>query len=238
MDKKASSQPTKKLLQRQQTMAKIINAAIIVFSENGYENANITDITKAAGVATGSLNNCFGNKEKLGAYVTLVMLKHTMPPVHATIDFDDDPILFTMATVCTYHRFMMEAGGYRQFFIESLKYDFIFNYLSRVPNNLAENLIRHYRNDADPETVTLRSQYLPYMLGRTLILKQQEGYFHDISSADVAYLVCREALKDFVSEKAIRARAPEGLRIALEICDRLPARPSMETIENAVRISL
>ena len=229
---------TKKLLQRQQSMARIIDGAITVFMKKGYENANIVEITKAAGVAAGSLNNCFGNKEKLGAYVTLVMLKHTMPPVHATIDFDDDPILFTMATVCTYHRFMMETGGYRQFFIESLKYDFIFNYLSRVPNNLAENLIRHYRNDADPETVTLRSQYLPYMLGRTLILKQQEGYFHDISSADVAYLVCRKALKDFVSEKAIRARAPEGLRIALEICDRLPARPSMETIENAVRISL
>ena len=234
-----STKPTKKSLQRQKTMVQIIDGAVTVFREKGYEAANVGDITRVAGVGAGSLNNCFGNKERLGAYVTLALLKHTMPPVHAMIRFEDDPALFALAAVSTYHRFMMETGGYRQFFIDSLKYDFIFNYLSKRPNTLAMKLVRHYYgDDIDEETATLRAQYLPYMLGRTLILKQQEGYFHDIPSADVSYLVCREALKDFVSEDAIRARAPEGLRIAREICDRLPTRPSMETIENAVKISL
>jgi len=231
--------PTKKNLQRQRTMAQIVDGAIAVFREKGFENANITDITHAAGVATGSLNNCFGNKERLGAYVTLALLKHTMPPVRTMVSFDDDPVLFALASVSTYHHFMMETGGYRQFFLDALKYDFIFNYLSKIPNTLAENLVRRYFiQDADRETVALRSQYLPYMLGRTLILKKEQGYFNGISSDEVAFLICREALKAHVPEEEIRERLPEGMRIAEEICAMLPDRPSMQTIEEAVRTEL
>jgi len=233
-----SAKPTKKSLQRQKTMAQIIDGAITVFREKGFENANIVDITRASGVATGSLNNCFGNKERLGAYVTLAMLKHTIPPVRAMVAFDDDPILYALASTCTYHRFMMETAGYRQFFLDALKYDFIFNYLSRIPNNLAVSLIRYYRHDADQESVTLTSQYLPYMLGRTLILKKQEGYFNGIPSGDVAFLVTREALKGFVPEEEIIKRKPEGLRFAEAICARLPHRPATQTIEDTVRTNL
>lgn len=232
-----SAKPTKKLLQRQQTMARIIEAAIAVFHEKGFEGANITDITRAANVATGSLNNCFGNKERLGAYVTLAMLMHTTPPVRSAISLDDDPVLFALAAVSTYDRFMMETGGYRRFFLDSLKYDFVFNYLSRIPNSLAIDLIRHYDRDIDPDILTLRSQYLPYMLGRTLILKKEEGCFDEITAGDIASLVCQEALKEYVPEAEIRRRAPEGARIAEAICERLPRRPSTETIESAVRMS-
>ena len=69
------------------------------------------------------------------------------------------------------------------------------------------------------------------MLGRTLILKQQEGYFNGISSSEVAFLICREALKDRVPEAAIRELMPEGMRIAAGICEGLANRPSMQTIE-------
>ena len=234
-----STKPTKKSLQRQKTMAQIIDGAITVFREKGFENANIVDITRASGVATGSLNNCFGNKERLGAYVTLAMLKHTMPPVHAAISFEADPALFALAAVSTYHRFMMETWGYRHFFIDSLKYDVIFNYLSKRPTTLAMKLVRHYYgSDIDEETATLRAQYLPYMLGRTLILKQQEGYFNGISSSEVAFLICREALKDRVPKAALRGLMPEGMRIATEICKDLADRPSMQTIESVARTEI
>ena len=233
-----SVRPTKKSLQRQNTMAQIIDGAITVFREKGYEGANLADITGAAGVATGSLNNCFGNKERLGAYVTLAMLMHTMPPVHARIEFEDDPVLFTLAAVSTYHRFMMETGGYRQFFLDALKYDFIFNYLSKLPNNLATRLIRHYHGSDDEETVALRSQFLPYMLGRTLILKKQEGYFNGISASEVAFMICLEALKGYMPEAEIRSRVPEGMRIANEVCAALDSRPSLRTLGEAAAVEL
>lgn len=238
MTNTGTARPSKKALQRQKTMAQIIDGAITVFREKGYENANVTDITRAANVATGSLNNCFGNKERLGAYVTLALLTHTMPPVQARIAFDDDPVLFALVAVSTYDRFMMETGGYRQFFLDSLKYDFMFNYLSNIPNSLVVNLIRHFTPEADEESTMLRCQYLPYMLGRTLILKKQEGYFNDISSSEVAFLICSEALKAYVPEADIRSRVPEGMRIAWEICETLADRPSMQTIEAAAGMSI
>ena len=136
-----SAKPSKKLLQRQQTMARIIDAAITIFREKGFERANITDITGTANVATGSLNNCFGNKERLGAYVTLAILMHITPPMRSMIAFDDDPVLYALVAVSTYDRFMLETGGYRRFFLDSLKYDLMFNYLSRIPNSLAMDLI-------------------------------------------------------------------------------------------------
>ena len=125
-----STKPTKKSLQRQKTMAQIIDGAITVFREKGFENANIVDITRASGVATGSLNNCFGNKERLGAYVTLAILMHITPPMRSMIAGDDDPVLYALVAVSTYERFMLETGGYRRFFLDSLKYDLMFNYLS------------------------------------------------------------------------------------------------------------
>ena len=234
MTNKQSVKPTKKVLQRQRTMVQIIDGAITVFREKGYENANVTDITRAANVAAGSLNNCFGNKERLGAYVTLVMFMHTMPPVHKRLVFNDDPVLFALTAVSTYHRYMMETGGYRQFFLDALKYDFIFNYLSKLPNTLAENLIRHYNPDAEWDTVQLRTQFLPYMLGRMLILKQQEGHFGNMSSEDVAYMMCLEGLKDYIPEAEILRRVPDSTRIAAEICASLSDRPSMQTIEKAL----
>jgi AcrR family transcriptional regulator len=234
-----STNPTKKSLQRQNTMAQIIDGAITVFREKGFENANIIDITGAAGVATGSLNNCFGNKERLGAYVTLATLKHTMPPVHATVGFEDNPVLFALTAVCTYHRFMTQTGGYRQFFIDSLKHDFMFNYLSKHPNPHAINLIRHYFCDEiDEETAMLQSLYMPYMLGRTLILKQQEGHYNGMSICEVALLMCREAWRDRVPEEALRSLVPESLRIAGWICEGLADRPSMQTIESVARAEI
>jgi AcrR family transcriptional regulator len=234
-----STNPTKKSLQRQKTMAQIIDGAITVFREKGFENANVVDITGAAGVAMGSLNNCFGNKERLGAYVTLATLKHTMQPVHATVGFEDNPVLFALAAISTYHRFMTETGGYRQFFIDSLKHDFMFNYLSKHPNRHAINLIRHhFCDDIDEDTAMLRSLYMPYMLGRTLILKQQEGYFNGVSICDIASLMCREAWKDHVPEEVVRSLIPEGMRIAGEICEGLADRPSMQTIETVARAEI
>jgi hypothetical protein len=76
------------------------------------------------------------------------------------------------------------------------------------------------------------------MLGRTLILKKEEGCFDEISADDIASLVCQEALKEYVPVAEIRRRAPEGARIAEAVCARLPQRPSMETIESAVRMSV
>lgn len=73
---------------------------------------------------TGSLNNCFGNKERLVAYFTYAMLTRSMPPEHRMVSFDDSPIMPTPVSVCAYHRCIMETSGYRQFFLDFIEMRF------------------------------------------------------------------------------------------------------------------
>ena len=47
------------------TKRKIFNAAIELFSEKGYDNATVDDITAIAGVAKGSLYYHFSKKEEI-----------------------------------------------------------------------------------------------------------------------------------------------------------------------------
>ena len=47
------------------TKRKIFNAAIELFSKNGYDNATVDDITAIAGVAKGSLYYHFSKKEDI-----------------------------------------------------------------------------------------------------------------------------------------------------------------------------
>ena len=215
-------------------MAAIIEGAIVVFKEKGYDNASIAEITSAANVAAGTLNNYFGNKERLGAYVTLALLRHTIAPVKAMLSFDDDPVLYISTVVSTYLRFMMETSGYRQFFLDALKYDFIFNYLSHTPNKLETYFLQHYKKGADQDVVMLHTQYLPYMLGRTLALKKTEGLFADLTCNEVVYLICHESLKDFVPDTALRKRVEESISLSKKLCEQLSDRPSMETISSVV----
>lgn len=234
MHNTGSSRPKQKSQKKQWTMAAIIEGAIVVFKEKGYDNASIAEITSAANVAVGTLNNYFGNKERLGAYVTLALLRHTIAPVKAMLSFDDDPVLYISTVVSTYMRFMMETSGYRQFFLDALKYDFIFNYLSHTPNKLETYFLQHYKKCADQDVVMLHTQYLPYMLGRTLALKKTEGLFADLTCNEVVYLICHESLKDFVPDTALRKRVEESISLSKKLCEQLSDRPSMETISSVV----
>lgn len=223
----------KKVLQRQRTMALLVDGAIRVFAEQGFDAAGVLAIASAADVAAGSLNNCFGNKEGLGAYAAFALLRHAVDPVRDILTFDEDPVLYTLTTLATHSGFMMDC--YRAFYLDALRHDFFSNHLMSKPNPLTLRLIRRYRPNADPESVTLYSEFMPYMLGRTLILKKEEGFFANIPYERIPFLICNEALHYFVPEDEIRRRVPESQRIADGVRAALPLRPSMETVEATVR---
>lgn len=223
----------KKVLQRQRTMALLIDAAIHIFAGQDFDSTGILAITSAANVAAGSLNNCFGNKECLGAYAASALLKHATDPARNALSFDVDPLLYTLTTITTYSDFMMDS--YRRFFLDALRHDFFSNHLMRKPNPLTLRLIHRYRPTANPESITLYSEFMPYMLGRTLFLKKEEGFFTNIPYEKIPFLVCNEAMHYFVPEDELRRRIPESRRIAKEIRAALPLCPTMETIEATVR---
>jgi AcrR family transcriptional regulator len=57
--------PTRRALAKQQTRAKVLQAARNLFSEHGYEGATIRDIAAAAGMSTGAVFANFSDKSDL-----------------------------------------------------------------------------------------------------------------------------------------------------------------------------
>lgn len=57
--------PTRRALAKQQTRAKVLDAARRLFSEAGYEGATIRDIASAAGMSTGAVFANFTDKSDL-----------------------------------------------------------------------------------------------------------------------------------------------------------------------------
>jgi len=57
--------PTRRALAKQQTRAKVLQAARRLFSEHGYEGATIRDIAAAAGMSTGAVFANFSDKSDL-----------------------------------------------------------------------------------------------------------------------------------------------------------------------------
>lgn len=73
------------------TRAALVSAARKVFERDGYLDAKLTDITKAAGCATGSFYTYFANKEEIFAGVLEQAQQDMMHPGMGRVNGTDDP---------------------------------------------------------------------------------------------------------------------------------------------------
>lgn len=73
------------------TRAALVAAARKVFERDGYLDAKLTDITKAAGCATGSFYTYFANKEEVFAAVLEQAQQDMMHPGMGRVGGTDDP---------------------------------------------------------------------------------------------------------------------------------------------------
>jgi AcrR family transcriptional regulator len=94
MDATVSSSPVRQLpatVRGARTRAGLVAAARKVFERNGYLDAKLTDITKAAGCATGSFYTYFANKEQIFAAVLEQAQQDMLHPGMDRVDDADDP---------------------------------------------------------------------------------------------------------------------------------------------------
>ena len=63
-----------RIIDRSRKEREIIEAAIEVFSERGYEKSSVSLIAERAGIATGGIYNYFNNKEHL--FRTVLYIHH------------------------------------------------------------------------------------------------------------------------------------------------------------------
>lgn len=69
---------------RQNRKESIINSALNLFAENGYQNVSISSVAKAAGVSKGLIYNYFDNKEHLLKMIIVEGMRQMMLPLEAT----------------------------------------------------------------------------------------------------------------------------------------------------------
>lgn len=70
----------------------IDEAAYIVFKELGFKNANISTITKQAGIATGSFYNYYSSKEEIFLKVYIIENNRLRERLKEEIDWSRDPL--------------------------------------------------------------------------------------------------------------------------------------------------
>ena len=214
---------------RERSIYAILTTAIELFRSGGYQNTSVRQIAEKAGVSLGMVNHYFGSKEYLGAQILALLDSYAERSLSGRLSFDEDPILYDLVSVRVLFNYMMERG-YREFYLDSLRCDFFFNYLSSYPSVLIDKLKQFYSFEASEDDVLLYSRYLPYMMEKTLILKKADSIFPTISYDEVPYLICQTAMNHFIPESDIRARDTESRRIAEEISQTLQDVPPEDVL--------
>lgn len=219
---------------REQAMYNILTAALELFRQNGFQNTSVRQIAERAGAALGMVNHYFASKEYLGAQVLSLLDTYANSPLSKWVTFQEDPILYDLAAVRVFFRFLQEHG-YWEFYLDSLRKDFFFNHLFNRPMVLISALQEIYHFTATEDDCLLYSKYLPYMMEKTVILKKADGLFPTISYEEIPYLICQTAMNHFIPEADIRLRDDQSKGVAEEICRTLQDCPPEEMIWAYVR---
>ncbi|QTM98819.1 TetR family transcriptional regulator [Sediminibacillus dalangtanensis] len=170
---------------------KILEQAIILFSEHGYNDTTISKVAKASGVSFGSVFTYFENKEALFHHAVVERLKELSPLL---MDFNpnaEDPYkeLETMidkhirlfASVGTYLRLVTQVIGQPQRFERQFKEldQFYYTFRYKIADLVAQGQNSgQLRSEIDPLTCSIA--YTSFLMGIRLNLADQPD--HDIWS--------------------------------------------------------
>ena len=75
--------------------AEIYKCGKEIFSSKGFKDTNVTDITKMAGIATGTFYNYYASKDKLFMEIYLEENAVLKRSIMETVDFEGDPVNVT-----------------------------------------------------------------------------------------------------------------------------------------------
>ena len=208
----------------------IMQTALRLFKEKGFDETGIREISKATGISLGLVNHYFGNKEFLGMQCMRVLSAYCTQHLDEKVSLYDDPILYDLVMTRTFFLYLNHCG-YTKFYIDSLKNDF-FKYINEEPPVLIELLKKSYAINADADEILLYTRYMPYMMEKTLVLKKAENLFESIDYEHIPYLIVSTAMSHFIPEKDIAARDARSIQITNELIAPLEANVPDEFIMN------
>lgn len=146
--------------------ARILEAAIQMFSQNGYSKATIKDIAKEAGVSFGTVFTYFENKDELFKAAVLEPLEEIKVVMLASPEPTAEPVAQLKELI----------SAHFQFFAQQATYSRMIQYVIGQPDRFHELFI-----ELDQFSLQLRDAFRP------LILKGQEvGDLIELNPDDVA----------------------------------------------------
>jgi AcrR family transcriptional regulator len=212
------------------TREKIFHAAVSLFSENGYKEVSMRNISKAVGINVSSLYNHFGSKEDIlnslydyysanwiKAYPDinkLLLLSETIPPheVFQMLNFHyDQSITGTMTSILKI--------AVRQMNIDPSSMSFIDNHLVKAVTNPLKVLLKHMlaHDRIEPVNVDAIALLLSrYSIGAALLDRTPMQITPEEwqSGLNLAFSLIKEKKGDHRSnmddKKAVRYRAEAG----------------------------
>ncbi len=203
------------------TISKIMYSAWQQFEKFGYSKTTMRQISEGANVSPGLINHHFISKENIAAQVLEIISNYLKEEVAAYVSLDEDPLLFDAVFTRGKILFFLQ-GSFRQFYIDCLKSDIIFNYMTNNPLQILPRLEKVYGMSVDQDSAILYNQYMPYNLEKTLVLKKEEGLFQGIPYEEIPAHVCIAALEKFIPREDILQADLQGRDITGKILDKIP----------------
>ena len=112
---------SRKEREREQHRNEILEAALILFSEKGYENVSVSEIAEKAEFATGTLYNFFESKEDLFREVVRKHLKSAQECLEHALDSDDDELSGLKAFIRAKGTFVQDHLNFVRLYMHDLR---------------------------------------------------------------------------------------------------------------------
>lgn len=178
---------------------RFINAALKLFSENGYKKASTDDIVKEAGISKGLLFHYFGSKQGLYEFVYSYSTKYIMMEYSRTVALFQMDFFELQKQIETAKRNIMRTYPYMNVFVNlafreedkeimELVEDSMDQYSSGLAQVYARADVSQFKEGIDPSAIlkmclfisdgVLNEQFKNAKIDADAYLKETETYLH------------------------------------------------------------
>lgn len=224
-------------MNKQQKSERIIHEAFKLFSEQGFIETSMRQISQHAGISLGLINHYFGSKRRLGFLIIELLVLYAQTYVSKHLDVDEDPVLYDATLVRVTYTFVT-SPPYKRFFLDCLEEDIFFDFLARRPNMLIRKETEKFGLLISDDILMLYGKFVPYYFEKTLSLNKEKGLFPSIGYDEIPEYIFLSGVERFLPKDALDKAMKESRKIAKVILAEMPSHISDEEVcEYAARAS-
>ena len=203
-------------MNKHQKICRIISVAFRLFSEKGFSEPSMRQISQQADISLGLINHYFGSKHRLGLLLLEMLGERASTAVKKHVVFEDDPLLYDAVLVRVNHT-LCTSPPFKRFFLDCLEADIFFDFLALQPNLIIEKEMEQYGLELSDDILLLYGKFVPYNLEKTLTINKEKGFFSSIKSDEVPDYVFLSSLERFLPRDDLNATVRKAREVAGDI---------------------